>query len=264
MKKSVGFTLIELLVAISIMGILSLLGVGQYRVTQKKARDFNRKAGLQAVRKALETYMTDKGEYPPSSTDGKILWCGTNETPVSCEWGGSFVDIAGSDAQTVYVAQLPKDTVESQTYFYEALDLNGSGMYTGYRLYARLENTQDPDITAYGPNCSIKPSVSLPCNFVLTSESVAPLSSPPTGTPTPSTITTPTPTPDKTPSSTSTPTPTDIFAPPPTFTPTPTGTTCLEDGLPCGTEVPEACCGTCLIDFVEKDGTEYGTCTPVK
>jgi prepilin-type N-terminal cleavage/methylation domain-containing protein len=50
-----GFTLIELLVAISIIAILSVIGVTLYSGAQKKARDAKRLTEVDAIAAAMET-----------------------------------------------------------------------------------------------------------------------------------------------------------------------------------------------------------------
>lgn len=55
MKKSArGFTLIELLVVISIIAVLSVIGIALYTNAQKNARDTARRADIDAISKALE------------------------------------------------------------------------------------------------------------------------------------------------------------------------------------------------------------------
>ena len=61
MKK--GFTLIELLVAISIIAVLSTIGLVSYQGTQGKARDSVRKQDLNKLATALELYFQGKGQY---------------------------------------------------------------------------------------------------------------------------------------------------------------------------------------------------------
>jgi len=193
-----GFTLIELLITIVIIGILSTLGIVAFQSTQKKSRDLGRKTNLKTVSKALETYMNDKGVFPPSSPDGKILWCGTEAAPdaVACPWGYPLTDVAtAGEDKTVYLAALPKDSNPAQTFFYEAVEIDG--INKGYRLYAKLENIKDPDIPAsgqYATNCGA--TTTHYCNYVLASETV-PAPSPyviiitPTNTPIPTNIPTP-------------------------------------------------------------------------
>jgi len=180
-----GFTFIEIMVTVIIMGVLSTLGISTFQSTQKKSRDVNRKASLTAVTKALEQYMTDKGQYPASSVDGKILWCGDSDNPesTSCSWGDPLTDVASSgEEKTVYMASLPKDMVTSQTFFYEGVETDGK--IKGYKLYARLENDKDQDVplgtdgkpTRYNQPCRPGDSTDSDlrwCNYVITSDTVA-------------------------------------------------------------------------------------------
>lgn len=61
-----GFTIIELLVVISIIAILTTIGLISFTQTNKRARDGKRKADLEQVRSALVLYRTDNGTYPTS------------------------------------------------------------------------------------------------------------------------------------------------------------------------------------------------------
>ena len=176
-----GFTFIEIMVTVIIMGVLSTMGVSTFQSTQKKARDVKRKTDFQTVTKALESYMNDKGEYPPSKDNGgmetgKILWCGDAVSPTACSWGDPLTDIASSgDDKTVYMAALPKESVTNQTFVYEGVEINGK--IKGYKLYARLENTKDQDIPSsgqYDPICrSGDTSNAKYCNYAITSDAVA-------------------------------------------------------------------------------------------
>ena len=68
-KGKKGFTLIELLIVIVIIGILATVVIGIVGVSgQKKARDTKKKADLHEIQTALETYFTDKSEYPSTAT----------------------------------------------------------------------------------------------------------------------------------------------------------------------------------------------------
>jgi len=177
-KKRKGFTLMEVMITIIIIGILSTLGISTFQSTQKKSRDLNRKAGLTAVTKALEQYMSDKGQYPASSPDGRILWCGTSDAPDStaCSWGDPLTDVTSAgEEKTVYMPSLPKEMVNGQTYFYEAVETDGK--VKGYKLYARLENDKDADIPTsgqYEPTCRPGDTTNTKyCNYVITSDTVA-------------------------------------------------------------------------------------------
>jgi len=121
-----GFTMIELLVVMAILGVLAVVGVQSFRLSQAKSRDARRKSDLEQVQRALEMYVNDHKSYP-TSDNGKIL--GTN-------WGGEFADSNG----TIYMKELPKDPRGNPEYCYS------SDTGNEYKLYAKLENSQDPKV----------------------------------------------------------------------------------------------------------------------
>jgi len=86
-KKNNGFTLVELLLTITILSILTIVGLGQFRNAQRKAVDAQRKADLSAIQRGLEMYYTDNGIFPL-----------TAELP----WGGEL-----SSGDMVYIKQMP-------------------------------------------------------------------------------------------------------------------------------------------------------------
>jgi len=59
-----GFTLIELLVTISIIAIVTSIGVANLLTAQKQARDTARKEIINHVQSAFEQYYAEYGEYP--------------------------------------------------------------------------------------------------------------------------------------------------------------------------------------------------------
>lgn len=67
MKKTTrGFTLVELLVTISILAILSVVGLTIYSTVQSKARDAKRVGDVNSISKALEVHYNEVGDsmYP--------------------------------------------------------------------------------------------------------------------------------------------------------------------------------------------------------
>ena len=64
--KNTGFTFIELLVTVTIIGILTTVGVVNFQATNQRARDGKRQADLEQVRTALEIARADSDDntYP--------------------------------------------------------------------------------------------------------------------------------------------------------------------------------------------------------
>lgn len=71
-RKS-GFTFIELLVSITIILVLTSIGMVSYQSANKGARDNKRKADLEQVRAALEMYRTDNDAYPAVASWGAMI-----------------------------------------------------------------------------------------------------------------------------------------------------------------------------------------------
>jgi len=165
-----GFTLIELLVVISIIGVLSVIGLNSFGSARVKSRDSNRKSDLSAISKALELYYNDLGEYPDHD-NGSIVGCGDSTTPATCTWGDTFQNPTTGE---VYMITLPDDSNSTYDYYYESFTV--SGINTSYQLYARLENTRD---IAVGKDVDDAPQVygtllcgTLGCNYGVSSSNI--------------------------------------------------------------------------------------------
>lgn len=129
--KFSGFTLVELLIVIAVIALLAtVIFAGSIQSSFQKTRDSKRKQDLNKLTKTLEDYYNDNQEYPPASDrpDGKIA---------GIAWGSGF----GS-----YVAELPKDPLSPNSDYYYQVGSGGKF----YVLYAKLENTGDPDIVRVG------------------------------------------------------------------------------------------------------------------
>ena len=109
-----------------ILGILMALAFGNFQTSQIKARDAQRKNDLGQIQKGLELYFNDYGQYP--------------DLDVAALSDGEWKD----DKDTLYMKEFPSDPRFGDYYY-----VLGSGG-TSYQLYARLENTNDPEIAAYG------------------------------------------------------------------------------------------------------------------
>ena len=61
-----GFTLIELIIVITLIGILVGLGLPQFKNATKRTREAALKENLFTLRKLINQYLVDKGNYPES------------------------------------------------------------------------------------------------------------------------------------------------------------------------------------------------------
>jgi len=162
-----GFTLVELLIVMAILGALVALVAGNFITSQMKARDAQRKSDLKQVSQALELFYSDYERYP-ASDNGLIVACPYNRaTPansVSCSWGSDSF----TDGNSIYFKKLPNDPARDADYYYRT---NATG--TGYQLFTRLENSQDPsnktEISDLGYSCGTGN-----CNMGITSSNVEP------------------------------------------------------------------------------------------
>ena len=113
MNKKNGFTLIELIVTVTIIAVLTVVGVVSYSGTSKKARDNRRMADLEKIRIALELYRQNVGTSYPAGLSSLV---------------------------SGYIQVLPTDPKTKANYSY-----THSG-YT-YTITATLEETGDYTVT---------------------------------------------------------------------------------------------------------------------
>jgi len=135
MFRKNGFTLIELLVAISIVAVLSVIGMTIYQGVQAKARDSIRKRDLNNLAIALEIYAQQNGKY--ITTTGGIITC-----PAPTDTTSSFYTRITPNMSDGVPPQDPKN----KTLYCYLSPIDGST----YTLCANLENTQDPDYVISG------------------------------------------------------------------------------------------------------------------
>lgn len=62
-----GFTMIELLVVVTIIIVLTTIGLISYRQVGINARNGKRKADMETLRQSLVLYRSDEGTYPDTS-----------------------------------------------------------------------------------------------------------------------------------------------------------------------------------------------------
>lgn len=136
--KNRGFTLIELLVTISIIAVLSAVGMVAYSSVIKQGRDSKRQSDLRSIQSALEQYYHDQLFYPSQLTAGQAMTnCTGNPKP-------------GCSATRTYLNTVPTPPSGS-SYDYASLPWDNDSTHcdntattkscTSYCLYADMENT---------------------------------------------------------------------------------------------------------------------------
>lgn len=139
MPKKSGFTLVELLVVISIIAILSAIGITVFSAAQQAARDGRRRADLLAIAQALEIYRQQKGNYPTSGVSGGTVYNSDAAQP----W------ITGLDES--YMVRVPVDPKNTGGPAYSGGYTYGywSGGSTGsaFMLYTHLEKPSADDLS---------------------------------------------------------------------------------------------------------------------
>lgn len=132
-----GFTLVELLVVISIIAVLSAVGLVLFSSIQSRARDSIRKNDLRALATALEIYYQKNNQYVVGNTVGNT----------NCS------DLAGSGLTSFMTGDIPKDP-KGTVYCYLSDDVAQT-----YTLCANLDigDSSSEASCPLGYNFGIKP-----------------------------------------------------------------------------------------------------------
>lgn len=184
-EKSLGFTLLELLVVLVILGTLMAIGLRSFVTSQMKSRDVRRKSDIEQFTRALELYRNDNGYYPVHDSQGRMVVAMVGEEGESSEifeWGESFVD--PDNPESIYMAKLPRSsggyTILYQSFVRDPSEPDGyreaeseDTQAQAYRIFTRLENSQDGDILSdpVDAYCDTQMSSSA-CNYVVSSSNL--------------------------------------------------------------------------------------------
>jgi type II secretion system protein G len=75
MKSRSGFTIVELLIVIVVIAILATITIIAFNGAQARARDARRDSSLATIKRALEMYKLDNGQYPYACSNDPNLDC---------------------------------------------------------------------------------------------------------------------------------------------------------------------------------------------
>lgn len=140
MFKSPGFTLIELMVTITIIAVLSAIGLVAYSVVIKQGRDSRRQSDLRSIQSALEQYFADQAYYPSGVS-----------------FGGSL-----SLAGRTYMNNVPTDPKGDTQYSYTGLPEGCDNSTTANRCNSYCISATLESVTSGASSCGGNFSVSPP------------------------------------------------------------------------------------------------------
>lgn len=120
--NNIGFTLIELLIVMTIISVLSAVGLIAYNNFLKTSRDSRRQSDLKFIQSALEDFHSDQLYYPEILTTDSAL------------------QFDGENGPKTYLNKVPKDPLSIPDYAYAPKPDNCSGSdCADYCLYAFME-----------------------------------------------------------------------------------------------------------------------------
>ena len=148
-NKYKGFTLIELLITISILAVLSTIGMLLYQGVLAKTRDATRKSDLNKLASALEIYYQDNSQYIDDSLRTQ-LDCSSTSADIT-RFYDSNPDMTKNKGIAPKLSDniVPKDPKDQSNYCYISVTVNGKDSQS-FTLCANLENTTDPDYVGNG------------------------------------------------------------------------------------------------------------------
>jgi prepilin-type N-terminal cleavage/methylation domain-containing protein len=155
-----GFTLLEILVVIGILTVMFSIVLVSLNIPRQfmLAHDVKRKNDILTLHKAFTFYYTEHHNLPTNS-----------------QWSGILCNNSVPDFLKPYMSYFPCDPATNEKYFYEPLDsscqqcFDGVNTCAGYRIMAKLENTEDKAILQVGCDpingCGVKSSRGNPFNY---------------------------------------------------------------------------------------------------
>jgi prepilin-type N-terminal cleavage/methylation domain-containing protein len=134
-----GFTLIELLVVIAILGLLASIIIVSLNKARGSARDAQRIAEINQMRKAVEIYYLGHNEYPH-----------VNSTSMPTGWSN-------------FVQYLKGDGLLTLNDYHKSLSLNDLSDYMlPTKAFASLASPCPPNVRPQDPQCECKPGDASP------------------------------------------------------------------------------------------------------
>lgn len=133
-QNTKGFTLIELIVAISIVVILSTIGIASYAKVQENARDTRRQQDLNTIMNGVVFYMQANDNDLPTTTEGPVRTQISSLSP-------NYINVMPEDPTCDTDEPLDEDR---PCYYYEVIDIATNL----FGIAAKMDNLSNANITA--------------------------------------------------------------------------------------------------------------------
>jgi type II secretory pathway pseudopilin PulG len=168
----------ELVIVLAVLSTIGIFSIYNLRIAQRRARDFQRKDDISNLANALFYYREDLGFYPPSSPDGKIIACHTDEQLLEdsdeltskfilsnesmfrqCQYGYDSIEETFKHNPKTYIKIIPGDpkTIEGYSYRYVSTD-------DSFQLFASLESDRQDEFDSKIKSRSLICGIGI-CNF---------------------------------------------------------------------------------------------------
>lgn len=138
-----GFTIVELLIVIVVIGILAAIVIVAYSGVTAKSQYATMRQDMTTIRKLLELYKVDHGDYPNSAncvntsgeTSYQSSWCGWDQGQ-----GSSFIP----GLVSTYASRIPtldRSLPQANSYLYQSRNAAGDSPGTDSYELIRFVNT---------------------------------------------------------------------------------------------------------------------------
>jgi prepilin-type N-terminal cleavage/methylation domain-containing protein len=131
-----GFSLLEILAVVAIMGILAMISLGPIHAAQIRGRDSQRKADVNTLSQAIESFYADQRTVP----DGTLASCSLRDSTQSAPWiPGLSSYITSTQGKALSIPVDPKNNA-TYRYTYQCFQNDPAKRY---RVTAQMENAKD-------------------------------------------------------------------------------------------------------------------------
>lgn len=110
LHRALGFTLVEIMIVIILIGLLAAMAMPAYRRVQVRSQNTRFINDLRIARGNIDTYVTERGEYPPDgnagfpaeldSYFGYVTW--TRSTVLGGSWDWDYEQFGFKAGLSVY------------------------------------------------------------------------------------------------------------------------------------------------------------------